>query len=133
MPTEQTRRVLNDYFTAMGTGQFTQFFTDDITWTTVENNAVVRGPSHVQDAILALHARMSDMQTRQLIISDNAAYIEGSCAGIDEQADRVLYCVAYDLDGPRIAAMRAYGALAAFMSPGTARTIGGAMSRKAHE
>ena len=75
MPTEQTRRVLNDYFTAMGTGQFTQFFTDDVTWTTVENNAVVRGSSHVQDAILALHARMSDMQTRQLITPEDMATV----------------------------------------------------------
>lgn len=121
MPTELTRRILNDYFTAMGTGQFTQFFTDDVTWTTVENNAVVCGPSRVQDTILGLHGRMSDMQTRQLVISDDAAYLEGSCANIDGQTDRVLYCVAYDLDGSQIASMRAYGALAAFMPPDSAR------------
>jgi hypothetical protein len=120
MPVEQTRQVMHDYFTAMGSGQFTQFFTEDVTWTTVENNTEVRGRRQVQDAILGLHARMSDMQTRQLVISDEVAYIEGSCAGIDGQAGRTLYCIAYDLDGLQIASMRAYGALAAFMPPGSA-------------
>lgn len=120
MPADQTRRVMSDYFAALGTGQFTQFFTDDVTWTTIENNAEVRGRREVQEAILGLHARMSDMRTRQLVIADQAAYIEGSCAGIGGQADRIAYCVAYDLDGPQIASMRAYGALAAFMPSGSA-------------
>jgi hypothetical protein len=120
MPAEQTRQVMHDYFTAMGSGHFSRFFTDNVTWTTVESNAKVRGRREVQDAILGLHARMTDMQTRQLVISDEAAYIEGSCAGTDKQAGRILYCVAYDLDGTQIASMRAYGALAAFMPPGGA-------------
>ena len=73
MSAKQTRQVMKDYFMAMGTGQFTQFFTDDVTWTTAENNAEVQGRREVQDAILGLHARMSVMQTRQLVILDEAA------------------------------------------------------------
>jgi hypothetical protein len=111
---------MKDYFTAMGSGQFDQFFTDDVTWTTVENNAVVQGRTEVQDYIPKLHTGMSDMQTRQLVIADENAYIEGSCASITGQGERILYCVGYDLDGTRIAAMRAYGALAAFTSPDSA-------------
>src|SRR3954451_17287372 len=104
----------------MGSGQFNQFFTDNVTWTTVENNAVVQGRAEVQDHILNLHSGMSDLQTRQLVIAEDNAYIEGSCASISGHGLRTLYCVAYDLDGPRIASMRAYGALAAFTSPNPA-------------
>jgi hypothetical protein len=114
VPSEQTRHVIDGYFTAMGSGQFDSFFTDDVTWTTVENHAVVQGRTAVQDFIVGLHAGMSDVQTRQLVIGDENAYIEGSCASINRQGERVLYCVAYDLEGTRIASMRAYGALAAF-------------------
>ena len=117
MSSQQTRQVMDDYFTAMGGGPFNQFFTDNVTWTTVENNAVVRGRADVQDHILNLHSGMSDVQTRQLVIAEDNAYIEGSCASVSGQAGRILYCVAYDLDGARIASMRAYGALAAFTSP----------------
>jgi hypothetical protein len=120
VPSQQTRQVMNDYFTAMGSGQFNQFFTDNVTWTTVENNAVVQGRAEVQDHILNLHSGMSDLQTRQLVIAEDNAYIEGSCASISGHGLRTLYCVAYDLDGPRIASMRAYGALAAFTSPNPA-------------
>jgi SnoaL-like domain len=115
MPPEQTRRVMGDYFRAMDTGHFAQFFTDDVTWTTVDMNAVVQGPHAVQDFIVGLHARMSDMQTRRLVFSDDCAYLEGSCAGVDGQMDRIPYCVAYDLIGPRISAMRGYGAVGPFM------------------
>ena len=117
MPSQRTRQVMNDYFTAMGRGQFHQFFTDDVTWTTVENHAVVQGRFEVQDHIVALHARMFDVQTRQLVIADENAYIEGSCASITRHGERTFYCVAYDLDDTRIASMRAYGALAAFTAP----------------
>lgn len=59
---------------------------------------------------------MSDMQTRQLAVTDISAYIEGSCASQDSGA-RVPYCVAYDLADGRIAAMRGYGEIASFMPP----------------
>jgi hypothetical protein len=107
---EQTRRVIGDYFRAMDTtGQFAQFFTDDVTWTTIDTNAVVRGPRAVQDFIVALHARMSDAETHRIVFSDDCAYLEGSCAGVDGQTDRIPYCIAYDLIGSQIASMRSYG------------------------
>jgi hypothetical protein len=71
---ELTRRVIGDYFRAMDAGQFAQFFTDDVTWTTIDTNAVVRGPRAVQDFIVALHGRMSDVQTHRLVFSDDCAY-----------------------------------------------------------
>jgi hypothetical protein len=112
---EETRRVIGDYFRAMEeTGQFAQFFTEEVTWTTIDTNAVVRGPRAVQDFIVTLHGRMSDVQTDRLVFSDDCAYLEGSCAGADEQMDRIPYCIAYDLIGSQIASMRWYGAVGPF-------------------
>ena len=112
MPSQQqTRRVIADYFRAMETtGHFAQFFTDDVTWTTIDTNDVVRGPQAVQDFIVALHARMPDLHTDRLVFSDDCAYLEGSCAGVDGQTGRIPYCLAYDLIGSQIASMRSYGA-----------------------
>jgi SnoaL-like domain len=113
---EQTRRVIGDYFRAMDeTGHFAQFFTDDVTWTTIDTNAVVRGPRAVQDFTVALHASMPDLHTDRLVFSDDCAYLEGSCAGMDGQRDRIRYCLAYDLIGSQIASMRFYGLSARFM------------------
>jgi hypothetical protein len=50
------------------------------------------------------------------VVADGAAYVEGSGAGMEGE-DRIPYSVAYDLVGNRIAAMRAYGDIAAFMNP----------------
>ncbi|HEV7196733.1 MAG TPA: nuclear transport factor 2 family protein, partial [Pedococcus sp.] len=109
----ETTRVMDAYFAALGTGQFNQFFTDDVTWTTIQNNEQVCGAQAVEAAINGLHARMSDLQTRQLVVSNGFAYLEGSCAGKDEA--RIPYCVAYEFAGDRIAAMRAFGEIATFM------------------
>jgi hypothetical protein len=96
------------------TGHFAQFFTDDVSWTTIDTNAVVRGPRAVQDFIVALHARMPDLQTDRLVFSDDCAYLEGSCAGADGQTDRIPYCIAYDLIGSQIASIRCYGPVGPF-------------------
>jgi len=116
MSTDDTRRLMEAYFTALATGHFRQFLTDDVTWTTIQNAAEVRGAEAVEEAINTLHARMSDLKTRQLIVGDLSAYLEGTGAGQDGRA-RIPFCVAYDLVGDRIGAMRAYGQLAVFMSP----------------
>jgi hypothetical protein len=116
MSTDDTNRIMDAYFAALGTGHFQQFFTDDVTWITIQNDAEIRGAETVEEAINTLHARMSDLKTRQLILGDRVAYLEGTGAGQDGNA-RIPFCVAYDLVGDRIAAMRAYGQIASFMSP----------------
>lgn len=118
MPVQQSRSVMDAYFAALGTGDFVRFFTDDVAWTTIETGIQVRGPLAVQEYVVALHADMADLRTSQLLIGDTAAYLEGSCAGPAADStngrDRVRYCVAYDLLGERICAMRAYGAVSQF-------------------
>ena len=114
MSTDDTDRLMDAYFTALPTGHFQQFLTEDVTWTTMQNDAEIRGAEAVEEASNTLHGRMTDLKTRQLLLGDHAAYLEGTGAGHDGTA-RVPFCVAYDLVGDRIGAMRAYGQLAVFM------------------
>ena len=116
MSTDDTHRLMGAYFAGLATGHFRQFLTDDVTWTTIESDAEVRGAQAVEEAVNTLHARMSDLKTRQLIVGDQSVYLEGTGAGQGGSA-RIPFCVAYDVVGDRIAAMRAYGQLAVFMSP----------------
>lgn len=116
MAADQTRQVMSAYFEALDTGRFARYFTDDVTWTTIANDTYVQGSDAVEAAINGLHARLQDLQTRQLVIGQDAAYIEGSAAGVNGEG-RIPYCVAYDIVGNRVAAMRAYGDIAEFMPP----------------
>src|SRR5262245_11388414 len=116
MSAEHAHQVMSAYFDALGTGRFRQCFTEDVTWTTVEDDLRIRGASAVESAIVSLHSHMPDLETRRLVTAEGAAYLEGSCAAQD--GGRVPYCVAYDIAGDRIAAMRAYGAIASFMNAG---------------
>lgn len=50
------------------------------------------------------------------MIGEDAAYIEGSGAGLNVEG-RVSYCVAYDIVGDRVGAMRAYDDIVEFMPP----------------
>jgi len=116
MSTDDTSETMSAYFAALETGRFQQFFTDDVTWTTIQSGAVVRGAEAVEGSINGLHARMTDLSTRQLISAQGVAYLEGACAGTGD-GDRIPFCVAYDLADDRIDAMRAYGDIASFMPP----------------
>ena len=51
MSTDDTSQTMSAYFTALGRGRFQQFFTDDVTWTTIQSGAVVRGAGAVEEAI----------------------------------------------------------------------------------
>lgn len=111
MSADQTRQVMSAYFGALETGHFARYFNEDVTWTTVASDTQVRGPDAVEALINGLHDRLKDLQTRQLVIGEDAAYIEGTAAGSNGDG-RIPYCVAYDIVGGRIGAMRAYGDLA---------------------
>ena len=116
MSTDDTSQTMSAYFTALGTGSFQQFFTEDVTWTTIQSGAVVHGAEAVEGAINGLHARMPDLSTRQLMSALGVASVDGTGAGAGDE-DRIPFCVAYDLAADRIDAMRAYGDIASFMPP----------------
>jgi hypothetical protein len=68
---------------------------------------------HVREYLVALHENMLDARTRRLIFADSAAYLEGDCAASSTGGiKRLAYCVAYDVAGDKISAMRCYGAIA---------------------
>ena len=116
MSIDDTSQTMSAYFTALGTGRFQQFFTDEVTWITIQSGAVVRGAEAVEGAINGLHSHMPDLRTSQLMSAQGVAYLEGTCAGTSG-GERIPFCVAYDLAADRIDAMRAYGDIASFMLP----------------
>jgi hypothetical protein len=64
----------------------------------------------VRDYINALHSTMVDAQTRKLVVGQESVYLEGDCAGTTPgTSSRIRYCVAYDMKGDLVAAMRCYG------------------------
>jgi len=120
---EQTRRTMDRYFAALDGGDFARVFVDEVTWITADTGDLVHGRTAVRDFIIALHGQMSDSQVRKFVVSDGAAYLEGDC--LDARmvtGDRIAYCVAYDVEGDWISAVRAYGPIAA-MTP-TAGPVG---------
>jgi hypothetical protein len=114
MSVEQTQQTMDHYFDVMGGGgDFAEFYTTDVTWTTMDTGQDVRGASPVRDFIVALHNTMFDAQTRSIVVSDGHAYLEGDCLEAPTgTSSRIYYCVAYDVVDDRIAAMRCYGPIA---------------------
>ncbi len=73
----------------------------------------VRGAGPTREYLVALHENMVDARTRRLVFADSAAYLEDDCADSSTGGiNRLAYCVAYDVAGDKISAMRFYGAIA---------------------
>jgi SnoaL-like domain len=105
---------MDRYFKRMGAGEdFSDCYTADVTWTTFDDGRQVHGAGPVRAYLVALHENMVDARTRRLIFADNVAYLEGDCANSGTgDVNRVAYCVAYDVMGDKISAMRCYGSIA---------------------
>ena len=114
MGEQATKGVMDRYFKRMGAGEdFSDCYTADVTWTTFDDGTQVHGAGPVCEYPVALHENMVDARTRRLIFADNVAYLEGDCADSGTgDANRVAYCVAYDVIGDKISAMSCYGAIA---------------------
>lgn len=115
---EQTQKILDRYFDAMGRDEdFSAFFADDVTWIMVESEQEVRGPTVVRDYLIELHGRMVGGEQRSLVVSDGHAYLEGDTMSAPGPAgQRLFYCLVYDLGDDRITAVRCYGSLGALMT-----------------
>jgi ketosteroid isomerase-like protein len=111
MTVELTQRVMDSYFAEMENGDIADAFADDVTWTTIEAAAVVRGRLSVRDHINALHRLMADTQARELAVTDGTAYLEGDCLAAPDAPARTAFCLVYDVNGEQITAMRLYGSL----------------------
>ena len=113
MSVDQTQQVIDRYFEVMvAGGDFSRSYADEVSCIMLDADIEIRGPVAVRDYMIALHAQMSPMHTRSIVVSDGAAYLEGDCPDPDRgESHRIAYCVAYDITGDRITAMRCYGSL----------------------
>lgn len=121
MSLEATTRTMNAYLdTLVQRGDFGQYFTEDVVWTTVETGEEIYGREAVRDFIVAMHSQLFDAHPdlKRVAIGDGVAGLEadfvgvhtGEFAGIPPTGAsvRVAYSVFYDVDDDGIRALRAY-------------------------
>ena len=121
MSVDATKGTIDAYLDALlNGGDFAQFFTDQVEWTTMETGEQIRGREAVRDFIVALHKELFDAhpELKHVIIGDGIAALEadfvgthtGEFAGIAPTGAslRVPYSVVYDLTDDGISALRAY-------------------------
>ena len=97
MGEKATKGVMDRYFKRMGAGEeFSDCYTADVTWTTLDDGSQVRGASAVREYLVALHENMVDARTRRLIFTDSAAYLATNSFRVlsETQATRSARCVA---------------------------------------
>jgi len=112
---------MNAYFDALlGGGDYAQYFTEDVSWTTVETGEHLHGRQAVRDYIVAFHTRIFDAhpEPSHVGIADGYAFAEADFVGTQtaEFAGiaptgapvRVPYTMAYDVNETGITALRAY-------------------------
>ena len=121
MSLEATTGTINSYLDALlNGGDFGQFFTDNVRWTTMETGDEIQGREAVRDFIIALHKELFDArpEVRSVGIADGLAALEADFVGVHTgefagiaptgAAVRMPYCVFYDVDEDGITALRAY-------------------------
>jgi predicted ester cyclase len=121
MSLEASKRTIDSYLNALlNGGDFGQFFTDDVHWTTMETGDEIQGREAVRDFIVALHRELFDAkpEVRSVAITDGLAALEADFVGVHTgefagiaptgAAVRVPYCVFYDIGEDGITALRAY-------------------------
>jgi hypothetical protein len=79
----------------------------------VDTGKVVQGVSEVAGHLDALHAAMLGTRTRDLVVGEGVAVLEGDAAGPDDPSKRIGFCVVYEVREGLIAAMRVYGGIEA--------------------
>jgi hypothetical protein len=107
------RALLDHYFDLMGRDEdFAICYADDMRWRTFDGDRTIVGPAEVRDYLTELHESMPDMQTGPLLCTAETAYIEGDCADPrSPDADRIAFCLAYDVSDGLITEARFYGPL----------------------
>jgi predicted ester cyclase len=129
MSVDTATETIKPYLDALlNRGDFARYFSDNVTWTTMDTGDEVHGRDAVRDYILALHTQMFDARPefRSLTIGETTAALEadfvgthtGEFAGISPTgaAVRVPYCVVYDLADDKITALRGYLPVAQIIS-----------------
>jgi steroid delta-isomerase-like uncharacterized protein len=116
--TAQTMRAYLDAFLARG--DFADYFTEEVTWTTVGADQELQGRQPVRDFLIWMHTQAFDAhpKVKTLVVGDGQAALEADFVGTHTgeflgipatgRSVQVPYCVVYDLQGDKITALRAY-------------------------
>jgi hypothetical protein len=126
MTAEDTRRAMHRYFSVLGSDRFSEAVDEGVTWTVTDTGRVITGVQQVRHHLDALHASMVDTKKRDLVLTDDIAFLEGDCSVQEGPAERVAFCIAYEVRYGRVSAMRLYGRLetAAAMTERRAQQVG---------
>jgi steroid delta-isomerase-like uncharacterized protein len=121
MTLEATAETMRSYLDAfLARGNFADYYTDEVTWTTVGADQELQGRQPVRDFLIWMHTQAFDAhpKVKTLVVGDGQAALEadfigthtGEFLGIPPtgKSVQVPYCVIYDLQDGRIAALRAY-------------------------
>jgi steroid delta-isomerase-like uncharacterized protein len=121
MSVEATAATMRAYLDALlARGDFADYFTDDVTWTTVGSGQQLQGREPVRDFLTWMHTQAFDAhpKVKTLVVGDGQAALEadfrgthtGEFLGIPATGKtvQVPYCVVYDLRDDKLAALRAY-------------------------
>ena len=113
MTRAETQAVMERYFDGLGSERFADAVDPAVTWTVEETGAVVSGAEDVGRHLNALHGAMLDTKTRDLVVADGVAVLEGHASAPGRPEQRVAFCVVYEVRDGRVAAMRLYGGIEA--------------------
>ena len=117
MTVQQTRATMDRYFDLMGRDEdFSRVFVDDVRWLMVDSGQEVRGRTVVRDYVNVLHSRMLSGEQRELVVTEEHAYLEGDSVNADESGRGLSWCLVYDVKDGAITDMRCYGTIAALMA-----------------
>jgi len=117
MTVQQTRATMDRYFELMGSdGDFSELFVDDVRWLMVDSGQEVRGRAVVREYVDLLHSRMMSGEQRELVVTEEHAYLEGDSVNADESGRGLSWCLVYDVKDGVIMDMRCYGTLSALMA-----------------
>jgi steroid delta-isomerase-like uncharacterized protein len=121
MTVEATAETMRSYLDAfLARGDFADYFTEEVTWTTVGTGQELQGRQPVHDFLSWMHTQAFDAhpKVKTLVIADGQAALEADFVGTHTgeflgipptgKSVQVPYCVVYDLQGDKLAALRAY-------------------------
>jgi steroid delta-isomerase-like uncharacterized protein len=121
MSVEATAQTMRSYLEVfLGRGDFADYFTDDVTWTTIGTQQTMQGRQPVREFLVWMHTQAFDAhpKIKTLVVGDGQTALEADFVGIHTgeflgipatgKSVQVPYCVVYDLRDDKLAALRAY-------------------------
>jgi predicted ester cyclase len=120
MSVEATAKTIRSYLVARG--DFADYFTNDVSWTTIGGSQELHGRGPVRDFLIWMHTQAFNARPKikTLVVGDGQAALEADFVGTHTgevlgmpasgKSVQVPYCVVYDLQHNRIAALHQHPA-----------------------